>query len=106
MTIAKNGSSYDANAYLGGDGTNAHTRIYNKHIVTITPAAGKTIASITFNTTGSTYATNLNNGTWGNASHEISGNDVIATPTSGTSAVTVQIGTSTRVNTVTILYTE
>ena len=44
MTVAKNGSSYNANEYLGG--TNSQTRIYNSHLLTITPSSGYQITSI------------------------------------------------------------
>ncbi len=93
MTLSKGNSGTNANNYLGGDANNrTSTRFYSGHVLTIAPAAGRSISSIVFTATSNSYATTFKNSTWTNGSASASSSTVTITPTTGTSNVSVTIG--------------
>ena len=104
MTLAKGSSSTNANNYLGG-GSYTHTRVYQNQVLTITPASGKTIVSITITATSTDYAKKFKESTWSNASASYSSSTVTITPTNGTSAVSCTITAATRATQVRVVYT-
>ena len=105
MVADKHNSSTAANNYLGGGG-NAHTRFYKDSKLTFTPVDGKRITSILLTATSSTYAGYLatSNSTWTNAVASASGTLVTVDPTDGSMAVSVVIGTATRITQVLVNY--
>ena len=104
FTAAKNGGT-NVNNYLGGSGSNSHTRLYNKNLLTFTPLNGASVSSIEITLTASSYATYITGGTLTNCTAAASDAVVTITPTTGTSACSVQLTNTIRVNTVTVTYT-
>ena len=102
VTLGKGTSQTSANNYLGG--TNAHTRIYAGHVLTFTPATGNTISSIVITATSSTYAGNFGNATKSNCTTSTSSSTCTVTPTDGTKACSLTIGTATRATQIVITY--
>lgn len=100
MTVTKNGGT-NVDNYLG---TSNQTRFYNKNILTISPASGYTISSIAFTATSSSYIGGLSNPVWNNASKSVSEAVLTITPTNGTSAVSVTINATVRLQTVSVTY--
>ena len=105
FTAAKNGGT-NVNNYLGGSGTYTQTRFYSKNILTFTPLNEATISSIVIHVASSSGgASNITGGTKTNCTASASGQDVTITPTTGTSACSVQLSGNIRVETVTVTYT-
>ena len=105
FTAAQNGGTKVTN-YLGGTGSYTHTRLYSKNILTFTPLNSATITSITINVASSSGgATYITNGTKTNCSTSASGTAVTITPTTGTTACSVQLTGTIRVEDVVVTYT-
>ena len=106
MRVDKSTSTTNTNNYYPGTEGKAYTstRFYTNSILTITPASGQTIVSITFTATSSSYATALKNSTWTNATAVASTNTVTVTPTTGTNAVSATIGGTCGFTNVTVEY--
>lgn len=106
MRVDKNAATTDTNNYYPGTSgkTYTSTRFYTNSILTITPASGQTIVSITFTATSSGYATTLKNSTWTNATAAVDDKTVTVTPTTGTSAVSSTIGGTCGFTNVTVEY--
>lgn len=100
LLLVKDASSSPANNYLGG--TNAHTRVYKNQIMTFTPSSGFVIERIEFVSTTSSYASNLVNSTWSNATAVASGSTITVTPANGYTPISVTIGTATRFTSITV----
>jgi len=106
MVLAQAGSQTVANNYLGGSGSNAHTRVYKSQTITIAPTTGYKLKSIEFTATSNSYANNLSStsSSWTNATVSVSGSKATATPTSGSTEVVVTIGAATWLSGVTVNY--
>lgn len=105
MVLVKGNSQTNANNYLGGSGSNAQTRVYKDQTLTIAPTSGYKLKSIEFTATSTSYAGNLvNNSSWTNATAEASETKVTATPTIGTTEVSVKIGAATWLSSVKVNY--
>lgn len=102
LTNAKGSSTTNANNYLGG--TNAHTRVYKGHVMTITPKDGYEIVRAEFTSTTAGYASYLVDSEWNNASCTGTGLVATATPVDGTANMTVTIGEATRFTNITVYY--
>jgi hypothetical protein len=100
ILIEKNGSSTNVSQGI----TDGHTRIYQNAKLTITPAQGVNIKGLDFTATSDTYATNLKNATWTNATASASTTAVAVTPTVGTTAIVAVMGSQTRVTKVVVTY--
>lgn len=101
MTNVKNGGT-SVNNYIPT--TKKSTRMYNKNILTITPASGYKINSIVFTASTSSYATAFKNCTWTNGSAAVSASDVTITPTEKTSAIVANITATCGFINVTVKY--
>ena len=99
---ATNGSSTNANNYLGGDRTSS--RFYKGATLTIFPADGYTISSVVFTATSENYATALQSSSWTNANATVDGTTVTVTPTDGTKAIVATIGGTTGHTKVVVTY--
>lgn len=106
MTNAKNGGTKVTNYYPGSATPRTETRMYNKNILTITPASGVTILSVEFTTSTTAYATTLGGMTWTNGSASTSGSKVTVTPTTGTSPLVLNVTATFGLKSVKINYTE
>lgn len=84
--------------------TRSSTRFYNGNILTITPASGQNIVSVTFTATSDSYATALRNSTWTNATAAGSGTSVVVTPTNGANVFSAAVGGTCGVTKVTVEY--
>lgn len=104
MTIAKGNSSTAANNYLGGTGTYKSTRFYKNSVLTITPASGYYISSITFTATTDNYASVLKNSSWTNASATVSSKTVTIKPQNENDAISAIIGGTCGFTEVTVAY--
>lgn len=102
LTLEKGTSSSPANNYLGG--TNAHTRVYQGHVMTFDPLEKYQIESIEFNVVESSYADELTGSEWTNAEVAAKGTIVTVIPTDGHKNVAVTIGTATRFTGITVYY--
>ncbi|MBO7118984.1 MAG: chitobiase/beta-hexosaminidase C-terminal domain-containing protein [Bacteroidaceae bacterium] len=86
MSLAKGGSSNNANAHIGqSDGT----YFYNGQILRIAPLEGYTIVSVVITASSNSDATGIRGGNWTNASATASGSTVTVTPEDGTLSVSV-----------------
>ena len=108
MENAKGQSSTNANSYIGG-GYNSnnlctHTRFYQNHVLTFTPALGYAISSIEITATDNTYAGYFTSATWSNATASNANGKVTVTPTNGNNSVSATINTATRATSVTVYY--
>ena len=102
---ATNGSSTNANNYLGGDANNrTSSRFYKGATLTITPADGYTISSVVFTATNVNYASALQSSSWTNATATEDGTTVTVTPTDGTEAIVATIGGTTGHTQVVVTY--
>lgn len=101
MTNAK-GSGTDVNNYIPT--TRTSTRFYNGNTLTITPASGQRIVSVTFTATSDNYANVLRNSTWTNASAAGSGTSVVVSPIDGTTAFSAAVGGTCGFTNVTVEY--
>ena len=99
MTLEKNSSQTRANNYLGG--TNSETRFYGSQKLTISPATGYEITSVTFNcnATGG-----FNNVSWTNASCSINNSIVTITPIDGTISLSGVLSDQCKVKLATVSY--
>ena len=104
MALKKGSSQTNANNYLGGSGSYVHTRVYKDQTITIAPTEGYKLKSIIFTATSGSYASNLNNSSWTNATVAVNGSKATATPTIGTTEVVVTIGAATWLTGVTVNY--
>lgn len=104
LTNDKGSSSTNANNYLGGTGTNDHTRVYKDQVMTIAPAEGYEIIRAEFTSPNASYARDLADSEWNNASCVLTGSVVTATPADGTEAMSVTIGAATRFTDITVYY--
>ena len=102
LTLERGEGNEAANAYLGGD--NAHTRVYQKHIMTFDPLGKYQIESVEFNVTESSYVEKLTNSTWTNGEVSNKGTIVTVIPTDGHKNVAVTIGAATRFTGITVYY--
>ena len=104
MTFTKNGNSNTAvNNYLGNGSDQLESRIYNGNKLTITPMTGSTITSVIITCT-STYSAGFAS-SWTNATKSITDDVVTVTPTDGTSAFYVVIGSGgARITQVEVIY--
>ena len=102
LTLERGEGNEAANAYLGGD--NAHTRVYQKHIMTFDPLGKYQIESVEFNVTESGYVEKLTNSTWTNGEVSNKGTIVTVIPTDGHKNVAVTIGAATRFTGITVYY--
>ena len=101
LSLEKGESSSAANNYLGG--TNAHTRVYQGHVMTFDPLEKYQIESIEFNVVSS-YVDELTDSEWTNAEVAAKGTIVTVIPTDGHKNVAVTIGTATRFIGITVYY--
>lgn len=101
MTNAK-GTGTNVNNYIPS--TRTSTRFYSGNTLTITPASGQRIISVTFTATSDGYATALKNSTWTNASAAVSGTSVVVSPTDGTTAFSAAVGGTCGFTNVTVEY--
>lgn len=110
FTSAKNGGT-DVNSYLGGSGSNTHTRFYTNNILTFTPLNGALISKIELtiaSSSGGPSYISTNAGELTNCTSTYSSPKVTVTPTKGTSACSIKVGGSsknTRVESVVVTYT-
>ena len=105
MTLAKGTSTTNANNYLGGAGTNTHTRVYKNQVLTFTPASGISISSIQITATSTgDYVTNFKNATWTNGTAAADGKVITITPTTGSNAVSCVFGAATRAENIKVVY--
>ena len=99
-------SGTNATNYLGGDANNrTSSRFYSGNALTITPASGVTITSITFTATSTSYASTLSSSTWTNATSSVSGSTVTVTPTNGATTVSASVGGTCGFTSVQVCYT-
>lgn len=99
-------SGTNATNYLGGDANNrTSSRFYSGNALTITPASGVTITSITFTATSTSYANTFNGSTWTNATSSVSGSTVTVTPTNGATTVSASVGGTCGFTSVQVCYT-
>ena len=105
MTLAK-GSGNAPNGYLADGTTYTHTRFYQNNVLTFTPASGYSIAKIQIVCTSGDYDDGFES-SWTNATKSISDGVVTVTPTTGTSACSVTLGSGSpnRVTKVSVVYT-
>lgn len=86
MSLAKGGSSNNANAHIGqSDGT----YFYNGQILRITPIDGYTIVSVVITVSNNNGATGIRDGNWTNATATSSGSTVTVIPEDGTLPLSV-----------------
>ena len=109
FTSAKNDGTA-VNIYLGGTGSNTHTRFYSKNILTFTPLNGASIKKIEITLTASSGGPSYlyDSSTKTNCTASYSSPKVTITPTTGTNACSIQVGGSkknSRVETVVVTYT-
>ncbi len=102
VSVAKNGGT-KVNNYLGGTGSNNHTRFYNNNIISIIPKTGVTITSVVITCTGSSYTTYIA-GNWDNATASADGTVITITPTNGATALSHTITGTTRVSEIVVNY--
>jgi hypothetical protein len=105
MKNAKGSSSTKVNNYIPP--TRNSTRMYTGNVLTITPASGYKITSVTFKATTLDYATALGGSTWTNATISYGDKDktiVIITPTDGTREINAKIGGACGLTGVTVYY--
>lgn len=106
MSDVKNNSTTPTNNYYGGDKDNrTSTRFYKGSKLTISPVEGYAIISVVFEATTSSYATNLMNSTWTNASANVAGSTVTVTPADGTLNMVATIGGTCGFSSVKVYYT-
>ncbi len=89
MTNTKGTSTTNVNNYIPTDRTS--TRMYSGNVLTITPATGYVILSVTFTATTEGYASALKNSTWTNATTSENGKTVTVTPNVGSIAMSAVI---------------
>ena len=110
FTSDQNGGTA-VNTYLGGTGTNSHTRFYTNNILTFTPLNGASISKIELtivSSSGGPSYISTNAGELTNCTSTYSSPKVTITPTTGTTACSVKVGGSsknTRVESVVVTYT-
>lgn len=102
LSLEQGESTSPANNYLGG--TNAHTRVYQGHVITFDPLEKYQIESIEFNVVESSYVDELTDSEWTNAEVAAKGTIVTVIPTDGHKNVAVTIGTATRFIGITVYY--
>lgn len=90
MTNEKGTSGTAVNNYIPT--ARSSTRMYKGNLLTITPADGYKITSLTFTATSNDYAAAFANSTWTNATTTVSSTTVTVIPTNGVEAIRATIG--------------
>lgn len=102
MTLDKEGSTTNANNYLGGS-SNDHTRFYKDQELSFTPISGYEINSIEI-TAVTSYVAGFTGHDWTNGTASTSGTKITITPTDGGQEVSVVISTACRATAVKVYY--
>jgi len=100
MTLNQGSAQAGANNYLGGTGTNDHTRFYANQYVTLAPVTGYEISKVVFTTT----TTGQLDDDWTNGTASASSGTVTVTPTDKTAAMSYTLSGTARVTGVTVHY--
>ncbi len=104
MKAEKNDGTKVTN-YLGGTGTNTHTRLYNKNIVTFTAVNGYSISKVEVAATSSNYVGGFTEGTKTNCTVSASDKTVTITPSpSNATTFSIVLSATVRIETVTVTY--
>lgn len=107
VTVDKGESKTSAINYYPGtpDQSYDHTRFYKDSKLTFTPSATVRLEKIVFTSTETSYANELANSTWTNATASASGSIVTIVPDNGMLPVSAVIGSATRGTGIVVGYT-